>query len=55
MGTGPRTRLALGDLLAEGAYGLRLLAGEDGAAARPVAGAHVVEVEAPTPSSSPSG
>jgi purine catabolism regulator len=40
--------LALGDLLAEGAYGLRLLTGEDGAAARPVAGAHVVEVEAPT-------
>jgi purine catabolism regulator len=40
--------LALGDLLAEGAYGLRLLSGEDGAAARPVAGAHVVEVEAPT-------
>ena len=48
VGTGPRTRLALGDLLAEGAYGLRLLSGEDGAAGRPVAGAHVVEVEAPT-------
>jgi PucR family transcriptional regulator, purine catabolism regulatory protein len=48
VGSGPRTRLALGDLLAEGAYGLRLVAGEDGAAGRPVAGAHVVEVEAPT-------
>jgi purine catabolism regulator len=38
----------LGDLLAEGAYGLRLLTGEDSAAERPVAGAHVVEVDAPT-------
>jgi hypothetical protein len=35
VGTGPRTRLALGDLLAECASGLRLLAGEDGAAAPP--------------------
>jgi purine catabolism regulator len=43
-----RTRLSLGDLLAEGAYGLRLLSGEESAAARPVAGAHVVEVDAPT-------
>jgi purine catabolism regulatory family protein/PucR-like helix-turn-helix protein/diguanylate cyclase with GGDEF domain len=45
---GPRSRLSLGDLLAEGAYGLRLLTGDDAAASRPVAGAHVVEVEAPT-------
>jgi len=45
---GPRSRLSLGDLLAEGAYGLRLLSGEETAAGRPVAGAHVVEVEAPT-------
>jgi purine catabolism regulatory family protein/PucR-like helix-turn-helix protein/diguanylate cyclase with GGDEF domain len=45
---GPRSRLALGDLLAEGAYGLRLLSGEEAAVGRGVAGAHVVEVEAPT-------
>ena len=48
MAPGPRSRLSLGDLLAEGAYGLRLLSGEESAAGRPVAGAHVVEVEAPT-------
>ena len=48
MAPGPRSRLSLGDLLAEGAYGLRLLSGEETAAGRPVAGAHVVEVEAPT-------
>ena len=48
MAPGPRSRLSLGDLLAEGAYGLRLLSGEEIAAGRPVAGAHVVEVEAPT-------
>jgi purine catabolism regulator len=45
---GPRSRLTLGDLLAEGAYGLRLLTGDAAAVGRPVAGAHVVEVEAPT-------
>jgi purine catabolism regulator len=48
VGASTRTRLSLGDLLAEGAYGLRLLAGDDAVRERPVAGAHVVEVEAPT-------
>jgi PucR family transcriptional regulator, purine catabolism regulatory protein len=49
VGAPPRSRLSLGDLLAEGAYGLRLLSGDTTVAAtRPVAGAHVVEVDAPT-------
>jgi purine catabolism regulator len=48
VGTATRSRLSLRDLLAESSYGLRLLTGEAAVADRPVAGAHVVEVEAPT-------
>jgi PucR family transcriptional regulator, purine catabolism regulatory protein len=40
--------LVLGDLLAEQELGLELLSGGDGALARPVAGAHSIEVQAPT-------
>ena len=41
-------QLALGDLLAEEAFGLEMLTGGDTAQSRPVHGAHAVEVEAPT-------
>jgi purine catabolism regulator len=40
--------LSLGELLAERAFGLELLTGGEGAHARPILGAHPVEVEDPT-------
>ena len=47
MGDRTRSRLRLGDLLAERSFGLALLTGGDVAAEREVRGAHAVEVESP--------
>ena len=47
MGDRTRSRVRLGDLLAESAFGLELVTGGEEAAERDVRGAHAVEVEAP--------
>ena len=47
MGDRTRSRLRLGDLLAERSFELALLSGGEAAAEREVRGAHAVEVESP--------